>query len=601
AIVQQHNRLTLEDAVAFSALLGDSGAGPLGRAALGVLGKWRPSDMLSDEQEAQVKAMRRRLVNSAQKLMGATLGNMDLSNVRLVVLALARIEATYGICDGRTSWELTDAMYNWSFGVLCGQYVANRSAWDLLDSADSNYDATTPYAFSEFSHLQLLSASTMLAVNVAMVRGSTDDKIRASDLITGSHGRYTKQLLKTTWKWAASMGTTVAILGALDDMLTTTSQAMHHTSTTIDEIELVLLDRISWLASTLEQGADGLEPGKVPAILCFQAHTAPYAERGSGMPGLRMIERWSELTRSQLPLSYRNSGPPAYVAQRIITLLASFLSSRQREHIDSESHADDHQTHQLWNDRALNSLSALNNKGVGRQYQSFLVQLQGDFVQAMNNWITHAYEKLPMPLAAHAKKALSRRLLTVATEADAILCSFMQIDRTTLAWLRRVQSALGSAIAGGTHVDMPMLALGPSFFVESANPQIAISTRPTLETGDSARAVLAVEGLQGVCVAVWLAQQPLNTGDGDLETYAQHTAIAQSRQPAICWEQAIQVMAPLKGTFFECGCAVPMPQLRYSLGSFDTNTRVHLHISCALVDNVGRKCFPLVVSTTFRA
>ncbi|KAJ1948370.1 hypothetical protein FBU59_001628, partial [Linderina macrospora] len=87
AIVQQHNRLTLKDAVEFSAFLDMSGAELLGHAALGVLGKWRPGGMLSEEQVVMVKAMRMRLANSAQDLMSAASESAGMGSLRLVVLA----------------------------------------------------------------------------------------------------------------------------------------------------------------------------------------------------------------------------------------------------------------------------------------------------------------------------------------------------------------------------------------------------------------------------------------------------------------------------------------------------------------------------------
>ncbi|KAI8324964.1 hypothetical protein GQ54DRAFT_295791 [Martensiomyces pterosporus] len=195
------------------------------------------------------------------------------------------------------------------------------------------------------------------------------------------------------------------------------------------------------------------------------------------------------------------------------------------------------------------------------------------------------------------------------------------------------------------------LRLGPSFFSLPPNPSIYIETRPNIEGLESPYTVLSgsqlhltVEGFVQlpkhklrvsplrVRVSTWLSQRPYECLSGDLAMRSKYNTVArQASRPtpngragqdaetmagasdslaeqtaAALWDKAIAFESVLDGTYFECACTIPTPELSSTFGQAETNILVHVHIDCALVDSANKvwwigphKSYPMVVSTTF--
>ncbi|KAJ1895832.1 hypothetical protein LPJ66_004349 [Kickxella alabastrina] len=548
-----------------------------------------------------------------------------------------------------------------------------------------------------------LAAAAMLAVNVATTLAQQEYREAAAVIVARSwqaiarvpvragKSKYTRCFLRTSWRWCRSVGMASAIVDSVYDMLGSPNQYITHATVTIAAAGLLgahLAGRCIQLveASSASLARTSMTGSEQRSIWCALAVILAHSAHIGNDPGQAVLEsanplvieavaKWSAhvalipedaAERSTL---YARSGPPAHLCQKIISLLAAggswlavgllckalptpLLSDQTRGWVhamhllaDAECARDDSDAYISLAGRSQSLLRILDNQGLPRLYQLYIVQLRTEMVRLLSGWRHFQPTAPPHPSSALVARSLISRTHLLADQTNLVLQTFMTIDEVTREWLAQVQTTLGAiisaatecggcqrgaqpsvldiskAVRGSAECQTPELRLGPSFFSTPLNPGMSIETRPDMDGAETTVTVLSgsqfhliVEGFlrlpkcklpaspRRIRVAAWLSKQPQRSSNQDLLACSKQNAVARSAQRPTpsgrsaselaagedaAWDNAIAFEADLDGAYFECPCAIPTPSLRALFGEYDTNIVAHVHISCALIDDSG--------------
>ncbi|KAJ2785257.1 hypothetical protein GGI15_001977 [Coemansia interrupta] len=586
------------------------------------------------------------------------------------------------------------------------QTELSKSAMDSDQSDDSSTrvkvrDSVGLSDRLDGQYRQLVSG-TLLATGIAKILNQKDYIQAASDIVARTwrvisggylridNGGYAKRFLKVTWRWCKQMGTAHTITKELEGMLDSPNECIQQVIVSISssgEAGDQLLSACQQNIANLAGGSDiaGREQRKIwvsmAAALAYELNCGKDSGNSTAESAIQLatdaISRWhAHLCNApdgsqQRAMMYARSGPPAHLFQKLVSLFmangswanvgilcksvpAHLLSDRVQTWIraltslaDSETSLKDVDTYLRLADSSLTVLRSLDNQGVPRRYQIYIVQLRRESVQVFDSWQRFSPSTPVHPSLIQVAKSLVDRTQELSDQAGFILWSFAAIDPATRGWLAWVQtisvsivdavSAIAStegikitnviAISGAVHalIQPPLsrFCLGPPFLSIPPSPRVSVETRPNMDSGDGSSVTvfsgsqfhLIVEGFlqlpehsclakpARIHIATWLSQQPRQSSYQDLVMSSRELKTARGARRATqggrsggyvstttankedIWDRAIAFEAALDGLYFECPCVIPIPHLQLLFGNYDTNIMTHVHIYCGLVDS----------------
>ncbi|KAJ1990108.1 hypothetical protein GGI25_004006 [Coemansia spiralis] len=455
-----------------------------------------------------------------------------------------------------------------------------------------------------------LVQSTMITINVATVLKDQTFKRAASDISANvwrafaqihslpCRANHTKRFLETSWRWCKSMGTEKAIANSFQEMLSTRNEYISQAIMIILSSEKALANQLAAnCLPSIERFVDVLGSSKkilssesqlawqsITAVLTHQIHLLDCAQTSnpsdSGISiAAEAVIRWSlfmhfqtEGSRLRSTTIYSNSGPPAYLCQRIMTLLACcgdwsalshfcgallmvLSSNNLREWIHTismfakaENMLGDQNEYINLIDHSLRSLRILDSRAnVRHVYQHSIIELRKEFVNILSSWQLFRPMQPIHPSSIHAVKSLIQQTLSLANQTNYVCSAFVCIDRITEVWLDDMQATLSNIIRAITACDhginmpyarilaisdavqsvlsgkgIPPLRIGSSFFSRPTNPDISIGTRPDLEA-------------DGAAVVVYSGSQFHFTVEGFVRFPAHNLSIAPQRVRVSVW------------------------------------------------------------------
>ncbi|KAJ2002282.1 hypothetical protein H4R26_003688 [Coemansia thaxteri] len=659
AVIQPHNELKDRDAERASRfVLHDLES--TRRAALALLGTWKPKRpsadiVVSGDVEAadnilDVGSIKERLVEFIRLQLPRLAGDFDFRCTRLAVVALARVEASYGSSGIPESWLFAEALCKWTLHVFsslgkgdvpmleyaqvtttgageyrfCGGGVHPNSLRDLNGVAALKLTSTS---------LRHLVYSTMLVVNIASILRQPGQALLAAAAVASSwkaisysrecagFGRYIKRFLEASWIWCRRAGVEDTLLSSFGDILEMTNVHVYDAV-----IAIALKNQLSDCFVTR----------------CSQAVAkSNHASVLNGMQGLFKV----------LP-TYRFS----YEFQEWFDAMA-FLA-------DAEGPCENIEHYSDFVDSSLCALRVLDKESLGYMFQIFIIQIRKELVLLLHDWRKRASTHQFHPSLVLIARLLIERARDLEERVKYVIDAFLSIDHTMKHWLERVLATLNTlstittnaSVASTNLLDSdqgidaavvpenPKFTPGPSFFSLPPNPLIDIQTRPSFGSGDGAVVVASasqlhfiVEGfvkfpkhrlpvsMQRVRVVAWLSQRPRQGSDQDLPSCAKYNAVARTARVILAgtpipansvvengydehWDTALAFETALDGNYFACPCTISLPRLDSVYGHFDTTLNAHVHIMCALVDSTNRiwwlgphNSYPLSISTTIKS
>ncbi|KAJ2781671.1 hypothetical protein H4R18_002724 [Coemansia javaensis] len=698
SIVQPHNELALDDAACVSELVAHR-LDSVRRAALALLARWQPADQATDANAAHLNEIEGRLRSYLGARLDGDDAELDLRGFRLATVVLVRIEAARA--GPVSSWELAERLAGRALRSFAGSLHAGAQAYRYLVSSVMLVINVATVLGPDSRR-----ASAALAVRDAWLAISGVDQ-GARDVEA-----YVRRFLRVSWAWCRCMGVEEPVAAAIPALLGARGCAVACKAVAIASLPRHFgraspecTRHINGFVSGLESGCvdEAALPAVWNSILATLAHSQQHTDDADAeavdLPA-KAIMAWSAhiCSLADQPEAHlgaiASTGPPPWAVQRLLALLAmggrwrtteqlcqalltydigsklqsqiyalSLLSSAEASGADAAGFASTMDT-------ALSTLRALDDQGAKCTYRLFVVQIRCELVDLHSGWAALCSAGPSGPAAVFTAKSLVRRTCSLGLQVDLVHDSFPTADRATREWLSRVRAALrraadpldecwdipataGAAAAAVGSVSAAFRP-GPALLIEPPVPTICIETRPSLDRGDPALAVLSgsqfhfvAEGFLHlprrplptapvrVRIAVWLSQYPRSGSGQDLPACSEYYAIAQgARRAAIndvpaeptdgggdggggdggdrdsssAAESATAFEAPIEAAYFRCPCAVSTPSLRAVLGPVEASAISHIHVFCGLVDASGRAwwtgphvSYPLLVSTTARA
>ncbi|KAJ2290831.1 hypothetical protein IWW55_006048, partial [Coemansia sp. RSA 2706] len=225
AVVQRHNELQLDDADYVSQYTTHE-LTSIRRAALALLGKWRP--LYQTANTGRMAEIKRRFTAQLHRLLADIATSVDLYELRQATVVLARIEAADKGAGTPESWSVVHAYAAW----------ARRAFYDSSNSPQSPAKANRQLHASNSLEVDLayryLVSSAMLAINVATILDGADCKTAAAGIVRGAWEilsevggggsgdgviRYLRRFLRMSWFWCRSMDVESEIVPSVSTMI----------------------------------------------------------------------------------------------------------------------------------------------------------------------------------------------------------------------------------------------------------------------------------------------------------------------------------------------------------------------------------------------
>ncbi|KAJ2807879.1 hypothetical protein H4R20_001095 [Coemansia guatemalensis] len=551
SVLQLHNELALEDADLVSHFV-SHGLASIRRAALALLGKWRPSREALSRNTACLENIRDRLVVHLESLLQSESVGMDLSEFRQGAIVLARVEVTCEPGGEFQSWKLASELFAWAIRLF------KKSLPERLSCDDENF-LPVPTSSNGNPPYRVLAAGTMVAVNAATIISSKETNAVAASFIRDAwqsisqtreetgQARYIKQFLRTSWAWCKSRGAESVITTSVNHMMDSCNHQIAYMVVAIassrrhyDLFSELCIKNVKDFADTVASihHNDHVSRAAWHSILIVLAHCRRSPDLAALDLATSTICKWSALVckdAEQPELHrkvYAHTGPPAWMLLSVIEQLAAngrwsavdqlccalpldtfSVDLRNQVYVIStlakaEQSINDTAVFFRFVDSSLSTLRVLNNQGARCTYRLFLIQLRREIVYIHSEWELLQKCSTDHPAMIFRAKSLLARMRDLICQTDLVCCAYPSTDEVTREWLVQVRRSLQSVVylceAGELDVRNTSTAAlsavanlsvtftpGPSFFVEPSNPTICVETRPELEGGSSALAVFS--------------------------------------------------------------------------------------------------------------
>ncbi|KAJ2616015.1 hypothetical protein H4S08_000976 [Coemansia sp. RSA 1365] len=551
SVLQSHNELALDDADLVSQFV-SHGLSSIRRAALALLGKWRPSRKALSGNAKCVEDISDRLVVHLKSLLESDTFVVDLGEFRQGAIVLARVEAAREPGAAFQSWKLTSELFARAMRLF-KELLPKK-----LSSENENYLPPLTTA-SEDPPYRVLVVSTMVAVNIATIISSDETNTAAASFIrdawqtiaeiceAAGHVRYIKQFLRISWAWCTSRGAESVITSSLKDMMGSCNQQVAYIIVAIassrrhyglfSEHCIKNVRHFSDTVASVNHN-DHVTRAAWHSVLIVLAHCRRIPDLATLDLATSAICNWSahvckhadqpELHR----MAYTRTGPPAWLFLSAMELLAAssrwaavdqlsdalpldFLSVELQNQVyaisklaKAEQSVNDIAVFLRHVDASLSTLRTLDRQGARCTYRLFLIQLRRELVYIHSEWDLLQACTTDHPAMAFRAKSLLSRMRDLMSQTDLVCCAFPSTDAVTREWLAQLQRSLKSGMclfeseelavqntsaAALSAIGNLLLTFmpGPSFFVEPSNPRICVETRPELGGGNSAFAVFS--------------------------------------------------------------------------------------------------------------
>ncbi|PIA17367.1 hypothetical protein COEREDRAFT_86354 [Coemansia reversa NRRL 1564] len=551
SVLQPHNELALDDADFVSQFISHD-LSSIRRAALALLGKWRPGREALSANTKCLENISDRLIVYLKSLLQSKTFVVDLGEFRQGAIVLARVEAACKPGAAFQSWKLASELFARAMRLF-KEFLPKK-----LSRETDNYLPPLTTSSGDPPY-RVLVASTMVAVNIATIISSDETNTAAASFIRDAwqaiseiceeagHMRYIKQFLRISWAWSTSRGAESVITDALKDMMGSCNQQVAYIVVAIASsrrhYELFsehCINNVKHFSHTVVSidHNDHVTRAAWHSVLIVLAHCRRIPDLDTLDLATSAICNWSDhvCKHADQPelhrMVYAHTGPPPWLFLSAIELLAASgrwaavdqlcnalpldsLSVELQNQVyaisklaKAEQSINDIAAFLRHVDASLSALRILERQGTRCTYRLFLIQLRRELVYIHSEWVLLQACSSDHPATAFRAKSLLGRMHDLMLQTDLVCYAFPSTDAATREWLAQLQRSLKSAIclceSGKLAVHnisaTALLAIGklsftfkpgPSFFVEPSNPKICVETRPELGGGNSAFAVFS--------------------------------------------------------------------------------------------------------------